>query len=367
MAFYNGQQQHPLLPRQPESLASARQNSDTTESFSILTPQRSCTHSSSLQLDDQEWILFSPQLVRERDDENENDEQDDDVESIDVLDAAGDTAGGPTGSALPGGAGATGSRTPLAFPHHDGSGMFLDSVDLVERVHAWRVNQSQHVEQELKRVERKFGYHSMSSTSLPSYETDISANISTHSAEPQQQQQPPQESLWSYVRGLIGFNDQVLDIIFGEFAEDNVDANAATMDDPLAESTTSTSTATASHYTVRKTTDELLLENELYNSCFVPESSHFTRSFETGPADWDMNLISRIFADLHMPLASELSFFRYLGHQILSLTRHDRPFRPPSSLEQHSAAYLNHPAHFWDPPTSLDRFWDTSSTSTPVW
>lgn len=116
---------------------------------------------------DQEWIVFSP--VEE--DEGEDDDNDEDIVDQENSYTDDGLERHDLGAATP----RPGALTPLAFPAHNGSGSFLDqlnqsmavaavaaasensslSTKSLDRINAWRINQSQHILNEFTRLEKR--------------------------------------------------------------------------------------------------------------------------------------------------------------------------------------------------------------------
>jgi hypothetical protein len=298
MAFYFSPRAHHPLVNDLNIHHDRHQTVAGTESgLSVLTPQDSHPLSSSLDAD-QEWVVFSPQLLS-----SEGEPQD--IEEVNELEA-------------------TGISTPLAFPAHNGSGLFLaDSSELTDRVNAWRLDQSQLVFQEMQRLERKFFIATSRASEHDTKETTKSEG----------------GSFWDnltrrVMRDFIGLNDEVLEVIFGE--------RLVSVDDKVQE----------------EVVDH---EKEVY--------FHFDQSLLTGPLNWDTKLIARLFRELKLPTPTEISILRYLGTRLLALTHPESPSR--NTFHAENSLYLldrTYSGNYWEDSTVSSNYWDReSSVSTPVW
>lgn len=154
---------------------------------------------SAREIDNQEWVLFSPQMVPSSDYSELSPPSDlhmiqGDLSDIDIEDT-------PTQS--------------LELPAHNGAGSFDQHArrDLMERVNMWRLDQSQLVFSELQRLERKF---------FPSHSPDEGESVD----------HAPPDSIWSQIghkvmenlHSFIHMDDEVLDVIFGHSFVDASDA-----------------------------------------------------------------------------------------------------------------------------------------------
>lgn len=146
---------------------------------------------SAREIDNQEWVLFSPQMVPTSDYSELSPSSElhmihEDISDFDIEDTP---------------------RQSLELPAHNGAGSFDQHArrDLMERVNMWRLDQSQLVFSELQRLERKF--------------------FPTQAAEPvgEQDEFEAPDSVWSRIghkvmenlQSFMHMDDEVLDVIFG--------------------------------------------------------------------------------------------------------------------------------------------------------
>lgn len=153
---------------------------------------------SAREIENQEWVLFSPQMIPSSDYSELSPPSDlhmiqGDLSDIDIEDTP---------------------RQSLELPAHNGAGSFDQHArhDLMERVNMWRLDQSQLVFSELQRLERKF---------FPSSNTDEGDSVD----------RAPPDSIWSQIghkvmenlQSFIHMDDEVLDVIFGHSFVDGTD------------------------------------------------------------------------------------------------------------------------------------------------
>lgn len=172
----------------------------------------------------------------------------------------------------------------LSFPHHNGSGSFLS---LNERVNEWRLDQSQLVLRELRRFE--VDDYKISNSRLPLRTSTPDSQIASWDVPPEHIKSSSSSSssnIWSFfhtrVSEFIGLNDQVAELIAGErFVDAPPQPQTQSRDSNL---------------------------------------THYQQSLLTNP-HWESTFISKLFADLQIPLPFWSYFMMLFRSQSASAAR----------------------------------------------
>jgi hypothetical protein len=278
------------------------------------------THLSSVQNlsvdNDEQWTVFSPQMTEVTSGlESEMDDITQDEQQI------GDDL-------LGSGENSQGTSTPLAFPTHNGSGSFFSAgSELADRVNAWRLDQSQLVLQELQRLEQKFFWS-------PSGLEQSTNNESIPVQRTSQIKGKNESSLWDrFVQDFIGFNDQVMEMLFGDRYFEEVP-------------------------------EELPSDHNLESieTSFV----HYNQALKMGPPGWQDRIIQGVLDRLNIPAGTDVKFLRYLGSRILELNRPRGYGSEPFYPKLRDVPIFEPRNNYWE-DSLVSSNWEQSSISTPVW
>lgn len=332
MAFYlRASRQHPFVPNQvfEESDLNDRGHSSRESGNSLLTPLSSDRENVSVDNDEQ-WTVFSPHMTEVT---SGVESEIGDIQLLDeeqrlesLLDPIQDSEG---------------TSTPLAFPSHNGTGSFLwAGSELADRVNAWRLDQSQLVIQELQRLEQKFFWS-------PGGVGDHDSRNIVHDITADKKK--PQGSIWDrFVQDVMGFNDQVLEMLFGDryFEESQ-------QEDCNQESFQQDTTSHRQDGTAGVNAD----------STFV----HYNQAVDMGPPGWQDRIIFTVLDRLNIPAGTDVKFLRYVGSRILELTRpHNNSASQPFYPKLRDVPTFAPPNNYWD-DSLVSSNWEQSSISTPVW
>lgn len=227
----------------------------------------SSVHSS---IGDTEWVVFSP--------------------PVEI------SSGGDVGSAYSGRGSNlveedSGVSTPLAFPSHDGIGSFT-SDELNERVNAWRLDQSELVMQEMTRLEHKYEQPSL----MASFGIEDASKNNSYSAS------SSPGSFWQLLSRrllyeFIGLDDGIRSLIAGVSLPDVANS-----------------------------------DHELSKKASVSSwNYHYRQSLQTGPNGWESQLIDKVFNEIRLPRAEDLTVVRYL-HRFLGKYWESEPGNYPEPV-----------------------------------